>query len=269
MVLKEVLKLWCPPILIKAFSKFRKNQSAFSGEYFTWEQAKSNSVGYDSDKILEKVLESSRKVLKGEVAYERDTVCFNQKSYRWPLVSCLLLIANRSKDQLNVIDFGGALGSLYFQHREFFVSISKVNWSVVEQSQFVKTGQKEFQNNELNFHFNLSDAKATHNSNVVLLSSVLQYLEEPQALLKQIAALKFKYILIDRTPFIESVKDQLTVQSVPKNIYPASYPAWLFSRLKFASLMKDLKYKLVFEFGCDDNIGTATFKGFLFEKVEN
>lgn len=269
MVLKEALKLWCPPILIKAFSKFRKNQSAFSGEYFAWEEAKSNSVGYDSDKILEKVLESSRKVLKGEVAYERDTVCFTQKSYRWPLVSCLLFIANRSKHQLNIIDFGGALGSLYFQHRDFLASIHKLNWSVVEQPEFVKVGKKEFQNNELNFNFTLSEAETKHNSNVVLLSSVLQYLEDPQALLKQIADLRFKYVLIDRTPFIESDTDKLTIQSVPQNIYPASYPAWLFSRVKFELLMNELEYQLVFEFDCEDNIGTAIFKGFLFEKVEN
>ena len=41
---------------------------------------------------------------------------------------------------------------------------------------------------------------------------------------------KSKYILIDRTPFVNSGTERLTVQQVPPHIYDASYPAWLFNQ---------------------------------------
>ena len=37
-------------------------------------------------------------------------------------------------------------------------------------------------------------------------------------------------VVIDRTPFTTRATDLPTVQEVPAEIYPASYPAWLLSR---------------------------------------
>lgn len=265
--MKEILKLLCPPILQKTITAIRNNQIRFSGDYASWNEAQKDSTGYDTQQIAQQVLESSRKVTTGEAIFERDSVCFFEENYRWPLLSCLLLIANNQKNQLSITDFGGALGSLYFQHRALLSSINQLNWSVVEQPHFVDMGQKEFQNEELNFHFTLAESIQSTSSNTVLLSSVLQYLEYPQELLKQIAEMRIHYILIDRTPFIDSDRDRLTVQSIPKNIYAASYPAWFFSAIKFDRLMQELGYQCICNFDCEDNVGIGTFKGFLFEKV--
>ena len=53
--------------------------------------------------------------------------------------------------------------------------------------------------------------------------------------LDQILELPCDYVVFDRTPFWPGEMDRLCVQSVPPNIYPASYPSWIFSRERFCA----------------------------------
>lgn len=267
MGLKSFIKLFCPPILINIARYLLGNQIRFKGNYETWAQAQNDATGYDGNLIFQKVKEATLKVVSGDAVYERDSVCFYEKDYRWPLISCLMFISSNQNNQLRIVDFGGALGSLYFQHKFFLSSLNQLNWSVVEQQHFVEYGKNYLQNDQLRFHATLDEAIKNTNSNTILLSSVLQYIENPQKLLKEVARLGFKYILIDRTPFITSDKDRLTVQIVPDSIYAASYPAWFFSTLKFNNLMHELGYRFVCNFDCEEEVGIGQFKGFLLEKI--
>jgi putative methyltransferase (TIGR04325 family) len=265
--LREILKLLCPPVVRKAFNSIRNNRIKFSGDYSSWKEAENHSSGYDTTFILKKVQESAQMVTSGVAVYERDSVCFYEEAYRWPLLSCLLMIANKYENQLRVIDFGGSLGSLYFQHKRLLSYINPLSWTVVEQPHFVEAGKKQFENHSLKFHYTLEEAfNNADGGTVLVLSSVLQYLENPFALLKKASEMGFKYILIDRTPFINAKKDRITVQSVPASIYSASYPAWFFSSIRFEHLMRELGYQTVCSFGCDDDVGIGEFKGFLFER---
>jgi putative methyltransferase (TIGR04325 family) len=267
LTLRKILKPFCPPILLKVFAFFRGNRIRFIGDYNNWSDAQKHAIGYDSHNIFEKVKESTQKVISGQAAYERDSVCFYEPAYRWPLLACLLFIANKQNNKLNIIDFGGALGSLYYQHRDFLSTIQEVNWSIVEQSHYVEYGKKQLQNKHLTFHSTLAEGVRGDKGDAILLSSVLPYIENPRQLLSEIAKFEFQYILIDRTPFIQSEKDRLTVQSVPESIYKASYPAWFFSESQFDKLMQELGYKCIYEFSCDDDFELGEVKGFLFERV--
>jgi putative methyltransferase (TIGR04325 family) len=93
---------------------------------------------------------------------------------------------------------------------------------------------------------------------VILLSSVLQYLTEPYAILQCIEATGADYIIIDRTPFSLVGKDHLTVQYIPKTIYPASYPSWIFDEVQFCGRLEP-KFTLLADF--DTNDGAYTVMG--------
>jgi len=82
---------------------------------------------------------------------------------------------------------------------------------------------------------------------VVLLSSVMQYLEDPAALLRKIISTGVAHIVIDRTPFFDAHQDLLTVQHVPPEIYSASYPCWIFSRSTLLRMLEP-NYRLVADF---------------------
>jgi hypothetical protein len=65
----------------------------------------------------------------------------------------------------------------------------------------------------------------------------LQYLENPREILQTVTQSSARDLLIDRIPATELNVDKVSVQMVPPEIYPARYPAWLFSK---NSLLKDL-----------------------------
>lgn len=225
---------------------YSSNKSlSFKGDYSTWEDAQKNSTGYDSDLILNKVKESLLKVKEGKAAYERDSVLFYHIEYSYPLLCGLLRVAAENGGYLNVLDFGGSLGSSYFQNRVFLSGLKKLKWNIVEQEKFVRVGKDYFEDKSLHFYNTIDECLVAQKPDVVLLSSVLQYIDVPYNVLSKILEQKIPYIIVDRTPFFDYGRDILTVQRVPLEIYDASYPAWFFDEQKFIDMVT-CDYSLVF-----------------------
>lgn len=240
----------------------------WEGNYKSWQDAKQKSIGYDADNILEKVKGALLKVKNGEAVYERDSVIFDHIEYSWELLSVLMWIAAQSKGELNIIDFGGSLGSTYYQNKQFLDTLSFVTWNIVEQPNFVEGGKRSFENDELRFYYTIDDCIKFTDKKIqgILFSSVLQYLEEPYVLLEEIIKRKFKYIIIDRTGFSLNDKMRLTIQKVHPKIYDALYPCWFFSETDLLHFLSEKGYRLLFDFDSLDvtNI-PAKYKGFVFE----
>jgi putative methyltransferase (TIGR04325 family) len=236
------------------------------GNYSSWSEARIKSTGYDSKLILDKVRSSLLKVKSGNAAYERDSVLFSEIQLSYPVLSGLMWISAQNKGRLNVLDFGGSLGSSYFQNKQFLDSLEDVHWCIVEQPDFVSTGREDFATDRLHFFYSVEECLKSFNINVVLLSSVLQYLEEPYSLLHKLKSLPIENIIIDRSPFV-SGKDRITIQKVWPRIYKASYPCWFFNEQKIITWLST-DFKLVLKFDALDkaNIGSK-FKGFIFSKI--
>lgn len=235
--LKTLARDWLPPVLARWFRQMRDGEIGFEGDFDTWEEANSRCTGYDAEEILVKVLASTLKVKHGEAAAERDSVLFDQIEYAWPVLAGLMWAAARSGGRLNVLDFGGALGSSYFQNRKFLQTLPDVRWNVVEQPHYVDAGRKHIQDTQLQFYKTVEECLSENQPNVILLSSVLQYLESPADLISELNKIGAVCLVVDRTPFILQEKDKLVVQKVPATIYSASYPMWIFSLSEFEKLL--------------------------------
>ncbi|MDV3001980.1 MAG: hypothetical protein N5P05_003586 [Chroococcopsis gigantea SAG 12.99] len=84
-----------------------------------------DAEGYDKDIILETVKNSLLQVKEGQAIYERDSVLFDKIEYSFPVLTMLLKVALENDSKLSVLDFGGSLGSHYFQYRNFYL-MSKI-----------------------------------------------------------------------------------------------------------------------------------------------
>ena len=206
----------------------------YSGDYASFAEARAHSTGYEEDIILERTRLALHKVLRGEAAYERDSVTFDQLELPLPLLGLLLRTAAENAGRLSVLDFGGSLGSTYFQCRSGLSHLAVLEWSIVEQPAHVACGQSEFANEQLKFYPTIQACLRDRNPSVLLVSGVLQCLPDPWGFLAEAATHDFKRIILDRTPFIDGPKDRLTVETVSPRIYAASYPAWFFSRPRLA-----------------------------------
>ncbi|MES1174473.1 MAG: methyltransferase, TIGR04325 family [Myxococcales bacterium] len=257
-------KRWSPPAVYDAVKWTFGTH--FAGDYASWAQARENCTGYDGAAILRRVVETTRDVVAGRVAAERDAIPLPKVEYSWPLLASLLFVACQEAGALRVADFGGSLGSTYRQNLRFLTGIKQLSWAVVEQPDFIAAGKREFENETLKFFDTLEAAFEAIRPNVVLLSGVIQYLEQPHAMLDRIFALKPSFVVLDRTPLIDAPKDRLTVQTVSKRIYPGSYPAWFFAR---GPLLKrfEADYELIemFESGDRANI-SSQYVGGLFKR---
>jgi putative methyltransferase (TIGR04325 family) len=237
------------------------------GDYADWESAVRDSGGYDVAAIRDRVEASALAVKRGEAAFERDSVAFAEPEYQWPLLAGLLWAAAKQGGALRVLDFGGSLGSAYFQHAIFFGAFREVRWCVVEQAAFVERGKQLFQDDRLRFYSSIEECLHMERPTVLLFGSVLQYLPAPYELLERILAYPFDIVLVDRTAFIDGPKERITVQRVPPHIYPASYPSWFFNLARFKSVFAP-HFTLMAEWPAIDrsNIHNTFFKGFLFAR---
>jgi putative methyltransferase (TIGR04325 family) len=228
--------------------KHEADNYGWFGDYKNWDELAALSGGYESSAILNKTRDSLLKIKNGEAVYERDSVLFDKKIYPFSVISSLLYVSLNCGNTLNVVDFGGSLGSTYYQVKDFIPASLNVNWSVVEQKEYVDCGQQMFQDDVLKFHHTISESMASTKADVLLLSSVVQYLQKPHGFLDELKSYNFKYILIDRTAFINNNQpDRLTLQIVPPFIYEAQYPSWFFNEQNFLKHFKNYEIKTEFE----------------------
>ena len=277
MTAKTSVRDFTPPCVWRFLARLRPQppgppeepRIAFRGSYASWEEATRASEGYSAPEILARTRAAMLKVRNGECAFERDSVAFPTMEHQFPLLTGLLYAAARD-GRLNVLDFGGALGSTYYQCRTFLRTVRELRWSVVEQPLHVACGNAEFADGHLRFFDSIDGAMTAPPPNVLLLSGVVQCLPAPYEFLTEVLARSFPYVVVDRTAFMRDGSTRLTVEHVPATIYSASYPSWFLSEPRFLSHFTE-NHRLLASFPALDRAhpegGLADYKGFIFERT--
>lgn len=199
----------------------------FSGIYENWDDASKNSSGYDQRYIFDKVLAAAIEAKEGRASFERDGMNFFHPERPDCIIDAICDSCQNGRS-VSVLDFGGGAGSLFFQSKPWLSDCLECDWRVVEQQRLADLGNRFLKEKGLEFFSSIESAAALGQVDIVILSSVLQYVEHPYEILKKCFALNPKIVVIDRTPFIKRRKDIITIQRVPKYIVASDYPARLF-----------------------------------------
>lgn len=260
-----------PPALLAAWHRWAGRSLRFAGHPADWSQAVRMSSGYAADNILERVAAATRAVVSGQARYERDAVLLDEPEVPFAVLSTLWRAAALGGGRLDVVDFGGSLGSTYRQCRPLLDGLRQLTWRVIEQASFVDLGQREFTTVELKFAASLDELPAPEGARVILASSVLQYLDNPSKALDGFAHLHADHLVIDRTPFSRQDTDRLCIQRVPKQIYAASYPCWILSQSQLLDRLSR-NWRLVCDFPCAEGMARTDdrlpfeFRGLILER---
>jgi putative methyltransferase (TIGR04325 family) len=171
-----------------------------------------------------------------------------------------------NKGKINVIDFGGSLGSSYFQNKKFLDTL-EVKWNIIEQDSFVRYGQEIIQDNRVNFFYSLEDAISINGfPDLLIIACTLPYLKQPYDSLIELMKSNISYLIIDNTPFNYEPRDRITVQKVPPAIYKASYPCWFLDYNKVVKTVTE-RYTIISEHENDSYIfldgRKINYRGFL------
>lgn len=233
--MKNFLRQFIPPILLRKYYQFEG--------HYTWKEAVDKTTGYDSDYVFNCVTNAYLKVRNGEAKWFRDLKTFDHIEYSWQVLSALLYVGSQEQE-LRVLDFGGSLGSTYLQNKDFLTKF-QLSWNIVEQKHIADWGKKNVLSG-VRFTSDLEDTIKVVKPNIVIVSSVLEYLENPDELLNKIQGVP--YILFDRTKV--GREDRITIQS------PRKYNKALTLPCRFIGenhLLKSLEnYETVMEWKCSD-----------------
>jgi putative methyltransferase (TIGR04325 family) len=260
---RNIIKQCLPPIVLNLLKRFLSRKSFVN--YSSWELAEQRSEGYHSDNIIEKVRKSAKLVFNGEATYERDSVIFDRIEYSYPLLASLLFVAANSKS-FKVIDFGGGLGTTYQQNRKFISKIKNVcEWRIVEQERFVAIGKSEFTNKILSFYNTIEEANKD-GVDVLLFAGSICYVKNPYYFMAKAKVIKAPYIIFEKTPITNGMKDTFAVQHIHCSIFKASFPIRNFNYNNIVKFFVD-EYELIEEWVCDLQIDpNTTAMGFIFKR---
>jgi putative methyltransferase (TIGR04325 family) len=212
----------------------------FKGYYPTYAAARAASMGYDAPSILEKTREALLKVKRGEVRWERDAMVSDSDDLPWPLLALLTrIVATKGSREIRVLDFGGSLGSTYYWCRPFLNPEIQMQWHIVEQPEHVRVGKRDFEDEHLHFHPTIEDVLKVAKPDVMLMSGVLHYILEPEDFLEELKKWQIPYFLLDRTFLSNHAQHRVVVQEIPREIYEASYPAWVLSKERILTKIEE------------------------------
>lgn len=264
MSIRTHLRAWTPPALTNARRVWLGHTLRFRDASGDWAAAERESSGYAADLIVDRVTRATREVIAGRAVFERDSMLFHEPDYRYPIVTALLHAAHAHNSRLEVIDFGGSLGSTYRQCKPLLGGVKQLRWHVIEQPKFVAAGRGEFTTGELDFAESVEDVPTSDVPALILLSSVLQYLERPHEILDRLLARPASHLVIDRSPMSALDDDRLCIQQAPKSVYDASYPCWVLSQPKLLRRLESAGWRVLCEFPGMEGV-FATSSGLSFE----
>lgn len=268
----QVIKEWIPPALLKLIRNLRRDHGfGFEGEFESWDAAAAvcGTAGYEEQNILQKTLASVLAVKNGQAVFERDSVLFDDIQYSWPLLGAILLAAADKKDELNIVDFGGSLGSTYFQNKKFLDALpQKIRYCVVEQTHYIDIGNEKISDDNLRFYKSISDFLSDVGEvHLLILSGVLQYLSNYFKVLDDLLSKEIKLVCVDRTPFVRGGGERIMIQNVPETVYAARYAHRFFIENKFLQIFESHGYEILESFeSIDKGNEFADWKGFIFMK---
>jgi len=253
------------------YASYFRSRNKFLGRFKTFSLARLNvGEGYASSELLHKIINVNRLVLSGHIVQERDGVklAVFENSIQinfYLLLEQALLNTNR----VSVLDFGGGLGTTYRQFK--FFTKQKVFWTIVEQHQLVAEGIANFSSEELTFTCEIPKT----NYDVVLFSAVLDFVEDPYAILVEVSSkISPNLIIVDRSLFHCGPEDFYTLKATAKHITNGNkYPVAWFSKERFVSRMEALGYNKVDEWKTPDGqvvnrASVGVYRGFAFRKFD-
>jgi len=262
---KELIKMFVPPITISFINKLMNVNNDNAKVYKSYSEALKDSdrLPYQSDDLVNLVFKKTNNFINN--LRTSDYADLSPTTINL-LTAVLLTILLKKSETVIVVDFGGACGALYFQIRKILDKKYKLNYCVVELPRTV-TIAKANENEELFFTDNLADAISRCNGAIDLLhvSSVIQYLDEPYKYLQQLLDCKAQLLLFNRMCMTLGDHDIISVQKTrfhnhgigsavdefPDRIVKS--PHTNIQKSIFDSLLKE-KYEIVYFFNDNSSL---------------
>ena len=273
--LKFFLRQLTPPIVTSLYHSIRRPGFLLGGglrnvgsSWPTDRTADWNNGSLFVEKITAWDAVSSKLSDKGPLGFSFDDpnpLCRNNVSCSNLYMSYAYSLAKaaRGKNNLKVLDYGGALGQYYLLSNSLFPEIS-FDYHCKEIEEAVKIGLKKLP--KIKWH--ISDDCLYDNYDFIHIGSSLQYAEKWKEKLEAMCAAATSYIFLGRTPITKN-SQTFCAKQMPKRI-----PFWVFNEQELFGFFKAHCFELYREFSTDEKYpitgsnANVIGRNLLFKKVD-
>lgn len=249
-----------PPIATSALRQLRSSYRR--KQYADYAQALNDCTehGYENADIVNVVVEKTKRY-RDNLLLKTPSVQLNATS----AYSLCSLLAACGREEINVLDFGGAAGAHYFLTRAVMASACKLNWMVVETPAMAEQAMPILSSDELSFASDLDEAASSFQRiDLIHTSGTLQCVEAPYDTLEKLISTSANHILFNRLGLTKGNHEVITTHEtwlswngpgpLPDNIVDRKvrYP-FVFPRETVFMEMLSKNYSIVITF--DDSSG--------------
>lgn len=195
------------------------------GPYASHAEALAEATGYDCPEVPRLVEEATRAVLEGRAAYERDGTAFATR----PELPIHAALRPWLDARSTIADFGGGLGGLYHNAPDLFPpGCRKI---VIEQASMVEVGRRLARHHGFSVEFMDATREVIPAVDVLIFSSVLQYLSDPWYWVETLLARSTPTtVIVDRTA-IQNGPSRWFLQTNPGYYrQPVTYPVQVLNQ---------------------------------------
>lgn len=262
MPVKNILKLILPPVIWRVlstlYSRFRsKPQETLPPlEYVPegWQyQARNPEVtGWNVESVAaaqQATWTTLRSALEGSkplgIAPEAAQITNHNFVFHNTIMCYAYVLARtaRNKDSISILDWGGGLGQ-YFLIAKALLPEVEIRYFCKELPILAQQGRQLLP--EVTFYED--DRYLKQRYDLVMASGALQYVDDWQATLAELASVTGQYLYVTRLPVVQQTSSFVVVQRPYKMGYDTEYLSWHINRDEWMSAVQNANLELVREF---------------------
>ncbi len=215
----------CVRVLLSRFVGFTKVGS--------WESAVAKSSGYESANVVEPIVAAAKRIQ--DCAQASNFLTTRYQQIATGMLHCISQAQFDVGGPIRVLDVGGGGADYFYQFKKFARQIN-FDWTVLETPALAQAMSNEFGRNPTNLRWISSIENTNETYDVILCSSVFQYVEKPFELLATLVR-KSEFLIVNRISLVDSSEHFVAVQRIITNGKRASYPVHFFADQKFLNEM--------------------------------
>ena len=215
----------------------------WEGIYKQYRDVPSKGAGFESEEWILRTRQYTANALES-LSCQPNGIPYDIPSYH-SLFSLTVALLAQHREQLRVLDFGGGMGLAF---ANLLRTLGEghpnppIDYLVIDNDRICRDGAGLF--NQMRFvQFRSTLPRNLGNVDIILLGSVLQFVEDYKSLLKRLAALNAPYWLFTFVP----TGDIPTFASGQKNVPGSTIPVWFFNLAELLEIMRSLGYQVIFK----------------------
>ena len=161
-------------------------------------------------------------------------------NYREVLLPLVVSMLYQSQDKVRVLDYGGGVGFTYYQTVHALPSSQGLEYHIVEKETVCAAGRECFKDETQAPLFSTHIPKLQFD--IIHLSSVLQYIEGWRGFLKNIGALKPKYLIL-----VDVCAGNIPTFATASIYYESRIPIWVLNIQDLIDTLQEYGYLLTYK----------------------